>query len=288
MNSEKKTSNIAKVYALHADNDRLKKILSEELIQAWDSLDDNATYRIEFSISCAGTIVPPALPKRKINETETDYNSRIERKKIGYQQQLDELIAERQEQFSTIVHDYNGVFLSSFIDNGDSFSVVVEISVAGLQDLVFNFAPIFEVALRETIQVDTTNGDSDGTSILANILPPEDASPIVCVIDSGIQENHTFLAPAILQEDSFSELGGNVFDEVQNGGHGTRVAGAILFPNGLPLVDDYRLPCFIQNYKVLNQDNALLSHFSPEEIIQKSVERYSSAKTKIFNHSIGE
>ncbi len=62
-------------------------------------------------------------------------------------------------------------------------------------------------------------------------MPPDDNSIEVGVIDSGIMEDHKFIAPAIKKENSKSYINdSSTADYVQGGGHGTKVAGAILYP----------------------------------------------------------
>src|SRR6185503_12526453 len=64
------------------------------------------------------------------------------------------------------------------------------------------------------------------------IQPPEPNAPAVCVIDSGIQEEHFLVEPGIDKECSHCFLPNtsptDITDYVSPSGHGTRVAGAVL------------------------------------------------------------
>lgn len=287
------TGNVAKVYSLHTDDDRLKRILSQELYNQWSTLDSGAPYTVDISVGCSGIGSPPTLPSQRTNETEDDYNARVRQKIQQYQQAVDDLIMERQDQLETMVAYYNGEFLSSFIEDGDSFSVTMRINGAGLRDVVLNYSYIFEVSFKSPAVCETVTTNAQEVSEDLFIEKPLPESPIVCVIDSGIQENHRYIEEAILSSDSKCLIPGqiDINDEVRYGGHGTRVAGAVLYPKGIPTSGTYVLPCFIRNLKILDGSNGLFDSVSREGIIEEAVNLYSvntDNKTKIFNHSVGE
>ncbi|MGL6196919.1 MAG: S8 family peptidase [Thermoguttaceae bacterium] len=291
--TQRGTGNVAKVYALCADADRLKRILSERLYSQWNTLDDNKIYTVELSVSCAGTATPPNLPTQKNKESDDEYNRRVEEKKAKYRQEIDDIIMERQGQLENIVRDYDGELPTAFIEDGDTFSVTMTISGRGLRDIVLNYPYIFEVAIKEDIVIEKATENTQTVSEHLTIIAPVSDSPVVCVIDSGIQENHKYLQPAILEDDSMCLIPGqtSVADDVSGGGHGTRVAGAILYPNDIPISGEYRLPCFIRNVKVLDGNNGIWSNVSREGIIETVVQQFAvdaETKTKIFNHSVGE
>ena len=80
-------------------------------------------------------------------------------------------------------------------------------------------------------------------------------------------------------------------DDVGYGGHGTRVAGAVLYPEGIPSSRTYQLPCFVRNVKVLGSNSGMSDDISREGVIDTVVKKFAieaQNKTKIFNHSIGE
>nr|WP_260439157.1 S8 family peptidase [Flavobacterium branchiophilum] len=105
-------------------------------------------------------------------------------------------------------------------------------------------------------------------------------------MDSGIMEGHKFIYPAIIEANSKSYIAEDTStaDFVKNGGHGTRVAGAILYPYGITnLTVPYKLPCFVRNLRVLDKDNKL-THRLPAELMKQIVEE--NEECKIFNLSI--
>lgn len=287
------TGNIAKVYALHTDDDRLKRILSKDLYDVWSTLDNNTSYTVEISVSCAGISSPPTLPDKRKNESDEAYDNRVKEKINKYHQDVDAIIMTRQSQLENIVNAYEGEFLTSFIEDGDTFSTTLKISGSGLRDVVLNYSYIFWVSFKSEVVVDVASGDALDVSNELEIDAPFSGSPIICVIDSGIQENHRYIEQAILPGDSICLIPGqtNTSDEIACGGHGTRVAGAALYPIGIPSNGKHQLPCFIRNIKVLDRNSAMPDDISREGVVDAVVKRFAvdaTAKTKIFNHSIGE
>jgi hypothetical protein len=98
-------------------------------------------------------------------------------------------------------------------------------------------------------------------------------------------ENHKFLEPAIdTNSKSYLSNDQSTVDNVKGGGHGTRVAGAILYPLGVSKYQSpYRLPCFVRNLRVLDNDNQLL-HRYPAELMQQVVRE--NIDCSIFNLSV--
>ncbi len=145
------------------------------------------------------------------------------------------------------------------------------------------------------------------------IAPPANAAR-VCVIDSGIQEGHRLLESAIDSQASRCFIPGqgerDVADCVTPNGHGTGVAGAVLYPRGIPTEGTYQLVAWIQNARVLEEDNYIGStvivpededtpirstvnipiDVKPADYLTEVVDFYtnSTPKTKIFNHSINK
>lgn len=291
----------AKVYALCEDGDRLKRILSEELYKKWATISPDVIYIVDIGVSCCGNIELPKRPKRNNNETDEHYFVREQRWKEKFNDAYmiwDEIKMQREETIENFVSDYDGEIMefadgiSEMADLPDSFSARLKISGKCLLDLVLNFAYIFEVSEAEKISM----GDApeNNNSIIENVKieSPGKTDPIVCVIDSGVQEGHKYLAPAIIKDESVSLLPNNssISDEVAGGGHGTRVAGAVLYPKIVPTEGVYQLPCWIRNMRVLDENNCLPEKVYPPKVISYAVQKYNveaSIPTKIFNHSIG-
>lgn len=175
----------------------------------------------------------------------------------------------------------------------DSFTVRLRIIGKGLKDFVLNYPYIFEVVEPEDIVLPqrVAAGGVPPEEIAAPTAPDANA-PAVCVIDSGIQEGHALLQPAIDQVTSYCFLPGqntaDVADYVTPGGHGTRVAGAVLYGEVVARDGTPQLPFWVQNARVLDAGNTMPVEMFPPEVIRAAVERFHNGprKTRIFNHSI--
>lgn len=291
----------AKVYALCEDGDRLKRILSKELYEKWATILQDEVYIMDIGVSCCGNIELPKRPKRKDDETDEHYNVREQRwteKFNAAYMAWDEIKMKREEAIERFVSDYNGEIMQLAdgtlvtTDLPDSFSARLKISGKCLFDLVLNFAYIFEVSEAETIVMGDALENRDSLTEKAQIEAPIQSAPIVCVMDSGIQEEHKYLASAIISGESISLLPNNTstIDEVAGGGHGTRVAGAILYPKLVPTDGVYQLPCWIRNMRILDENNCLPEDIYPPKTVAIAVQKYNiegTPPTKIFNHSIG-
>lgn len=299
----------ARVYAFHEENSRLKKIFGKNLLNIWDEIEEDEKYEVDISISCSGNIFNLEQPPEKDERiSDSDYRASVKyrnwyNKYIEAYELWDELKSEREQQFGSFIEYYHGEYIGSFIDGEatfnelcDSFSVRVRINGKCLRDLVYNFSPIFEIEYVGDLCIGKSNEeDIADLNLDVRIIAPDNDDPIIAVIDSGIQENHKYIEPAIMSEDSKCYVKGttSVADEVYQGGHGTRVAGAILYPYEIPRTGTYKLPCFIRNARVLNENNehSIQTSIFPPLIIKAIVNDYvknTDKKTKIFNHSISE
>ena len=109
-----------------------------------------------------------------------------------------------------------------------------------MKDLVANYPYVFEVSVPDQVASpvsERTVGTTDKPSFTLD--PPSPLAPKVCIIDSGIQESHRLLRVAVDNANSRSWISGATnqsADLVSGGGHGTRVAGAVLYPQGVPRI----------------------------------------------------
>ena len=172
----------------------------------------------------------------------------------------------------------------------DSFSCRIQISGKGLKDLVVNFPYLFDVSEPDQFAEFIQRADlSDGDSPSFQLQPPNSNAPKICVIDSGIQERHPLLKAAIDLQNSKSWVPGDKMtaDYVKNGGHGTRVASAILYPRTIPKSGNQQAICWIQNARVLDDQCQLNKYLFPPNLLGEIVELYNGQiGTRIFNHSI--
>jgi hypothetical protein len=300
INNQKGGGVIAKILNVLDKHQHPEFILSPSLLEKWDQI-----YVVEVGISCLGTKTKlPEYPEQKNYKNPENYvkaiNKWIEDRKLTYQE-WDELALDRKENLLKFLANpkYHCEILSSFEDNTpqfsripDSFSCLIQISGLGLKDLVFNFPYVFEVTEQENIYEPVLpEHEISGYESYSLILesPNEDA-PKVCIIDSGIQEEHPLLKNAIDSNNSTSWIPSEInltADMVGNGGHGTRVAGAVLYPKIIPREGIYRAVCWLQNARILNSDCRLSDRLYAPSLLKDIVEYYyNQTGTRIFNHSL--
>ncbi|VEP12428.1 conserved hypothetical protein [Hyella patelloides LEGE 07179] len=293
---------ISEIWEIFEGYQKIESILSPELLAHWDEVQDEQTYTIDIGVACIGDKVKLSdCPTKKDDETVDSYNQKLNKwrnKRDTTYQEWDNLKSQREDELTQFVVNYQGQILSiidgdtpKFIELPDSFSCRIQISGKGLKDLVFNFPYIFEVSepdeFAELIQNQIS---SESTETTFELQPPKSNAPNICVIDSGIQERHPLLKSAIDSNSStcwISEESDNTADYVDNGGHGTRVAGAILYPRNIPRTGQQQAICWLQNARVLDADCHLPEQLFPPDCLKEIVNLYfKQHNTRIFNHSI--
>ncbi|MEN6440251.1 MAG: S8 family peptidase [Syntrophobacter sp.] len=300
------SATIAQVHRLFDDpaqTDRLGRILSERLLAEWGNISDEQVYIVDIGIACAGTQEITDRPKRGKRDTDAKWAAKEfewSKARANAYELWDEIKTQREEEITQFANFYHAEILhlidGAAFDAGvlpDSFTIRLKIVGKGLKDFVLNYPYIFEVVEPEDIvlpQITASRG-AQPELVVAPTQPNADA-PAVCVIDSGIQEAHILVQPAIDQATSHCFLPGknadDVGDEVAPGGHGTRVAGAVLYGEVVAKEGTPELPFWIQNARVLDKDNRMPVELFPLAAIRASVERFHNGPrhTRIFNHSI--
>jgi hypothetical protein len=297
---------VAQVHKLFDDpdqTDRLGRILSERLMSEWGSMNDEQVYIVDVGIACAGIREIPGYPERGKRTTDARWEARKaqwSRARDEAYQSWDEIKTRREDEITQFASFYEAEILhlidGAEFDAGvlpDSFTVRLKIIGKGLRDFVLNYPYIFEVVEPEDIVLpQIREGGHDQAETNAAPVGPLPDAPAVCVIDSGIQERHVLIQPAVDQPTSHCFLPGKraseVGDEVSPGGHGTRVAGAVLYGEVVARSGAPQLPFWIQNGRVLDQDNRMPEELFPPEAIRSVVRRFheGARHTRIFNHSI--
>jgi len=298
-------TSVASVYRLFDDpgqTDRLQRILSERLAAQWNTIADNQTFIVDVGIACSGTVEIPSMPRRGKRDDDASWAA----KELVWSQARSEaydawdaIKLEREHQIMEFADFYNAEILR-MVDGADftagvlpdSFTVRLRINGKGFKDIVHNYPYIFEVLEPEDIFLPQGAAANAGTSPSVAPIAPANEAPAVCVVDSGIQEGHYLLQAAIDQAVSRCFLPGtapnDVADNVPPGGHGTRVAGAILFGEEVPKEGEPQLPFWIQNARVLNDQNRMPVELFPPEVLRSAVEHFNDGprQTRVFNHSI--
>lgn len=296
------------VYSQPDDVRRLRSILAPEVMPRWP-FSDAMVYTFDLGIQTAASTRDVNWPKvkQRKGESDTDFQKRKEDARrtawiaadSEWQENADARVFELQE----FVHHYGGEVLSSVISDGgqeteagivfpDSVQIRIRMNGRGFRDVVLNFAHLFEVAIPPELQ--EPEGHLHGGVEQAELVvrSPAPGAATVCVVDSGIQENHRWLEPAMDAGSSRCFLPGlpsnDVADYFPPRGHGTRVAGAVLYPNSIPTSGEVEPVAWIQNARVLNQENKLPDKLLPEEYLERVVDHFCDFPrfTKIYNHSI--
>jgi|SRR6476661_1522126 len=295
---------VAEIWDLMDGIKKPEYILSPELMAHWDLVKDDQIYTVDVGIACVGIKSKlPNSPKRKTHESDEDFEKRVNRwidKRQLTDREWEAIAWERQDEFEFFIHAYQGSIITPFQDEGgiigtarlpDSFSCRIQISGKGLKDLVFNFPYLFDVSEPdEFAEFVEREALSDVNTPTFKLQAPKLNAPKVCVIDSGIQEMHPLLKAAIDCDNSTSWVPGEtdqIADRVRNGGHGTRVAGAVIYPITIPRTGKEKAICWIQNARVLDVNCYLPKQLFPPKLLGDIVDFYhGKTKTRIFNHSI--
>jgi hypothetical protein len=300
------SATIARVHRLFDDpdqTDRLRRILSDRLFSEWPAITDEQLYIVDIGIACTGTQEIPAPPNKRKRDTDADW-ARRERDwsqlRSDAYNAWDNIKVVREAEIEQFVEFY-GAEMLHLIDGAafdaavlpDSFTIRVRIVGKGLRDFILNYPYIFEVVEPEDIAL-PQQAANPGEQFDGGLAPtaPQPNAPAVCVIDSGIQEAHLFIQPAIDQATSYCFLPGRNADDVSDfvapGGHGTRVAGAVLYGETVTPNGTFQLPFWIQNARVLDENNSMPVEMFPPEAVRTVIERFhqGSRETRIFNHSI--
>lgn len=300
------SATIASVHKLFDDpnqTDRLRRILSDHLFMEWPNIDDDRIYIFDVGIACTGNKEIPSLPNKGKRDTDAEW-ARKERDwsqaRADAYSAWDNLRMARETEIEQFV-DFYGANILHLVDRApfdaailpDSFTVRLKMTGKGLKDIIFNYPYIFEVVEPEDIVLPQHEGISnESVESGGGPIAPDPDAPAVCVIDSGIQEEHIYVQPAIDRETSFcflpSKSASDVGDFVGPGGHGTRVAGAILYGDTIAKGGSPKLPFWIQNARVLDENNSMPIEVFPPEVVRAVIERFygGSRHTRIFNHSI--
>lgn len=289
----------AKVYSIADEPERLQRVLSAGLYKKWPTIDDATTYTVDVALECLGRARIPKLPKRETYASDERYENALERwneKAEAVNQSWDDLQDERQAQLERFVRESGARILRLREGDGrtltrlpDTIEARIELKGQHLRDLVQNFPYLLEVAEPVQVLKVPEAGAATADEVLQRLKldPPLPDAPTVGVIDSGLQEAHRLLALAIRSKQSRSfvpEEPDETADYVTPGGHGTRVAGAILYGETIPRQGRFQTPFWLRNMRVLNKQNQLSKRQHPPSLLQSVVE--ASDGVKIFNHSI--
>lgn len=133
-----------------------------------------------------------------------------------------------------------------------TFPDTVVLHVYGASRTVLEFlsrAPGAFVEVRratDTIQVFLREGRGGGlgpadhvAELLARVTPPGQDAPVICVLDSGVAAAHPLIAKGVTGAWAYDEAWGTD-DHIRHGGHGTGLAGLVLYGDLFAAMADQR------------------------------------------------
>ena len=281
------SGNMARILDIDVDRssiNRIHRILGEELFAQWH-FPSTQIMVLDVSIESA-SFNPPEKPRittktapNKKKEMLAEYGTAMDR----FAEEWDDERMQRESEVENLVSYYGGEILqmsdNSVVDFCDSFSVRIKMSGKGFIDLVTNFPSLFEVSIPDDVSNPLgEESDEDGGDDEFELLEPHQNSPRICVIDSGMQENHRWLDGAIDAGRSRCFIPGvptdDVADYVDGGGHGTRVGGICLYHGNVPKDEIYQAPFWLQNARILDERNQLVERLFPAQAIKEIVNFY--------------
>lgn len=291
INEEGKYKNTAaKIWELVTDNTwRLNQLLEGEIANRWEKIIDLETYTIEIGVSCSVSNTKK-FPNRNGFESDEAYQMKVEEFKAHerkLQLDRDTKQLQREEEIDKYIRIYNGVLHDIWDNNVDVIHFKLSINGKGIRDIVHNYQYLYKVKFDTTYNINTDTEDFIG-EYEAEIIGPMSTATKVCVIDSGIQESHRLIEKAIdvSKSRSYVEDDASTADYVKRSGHGTKVAGAILYPYFIPKNGQFQLETIIQNARILNKDNRISSNNFAPSLMERIVQDYSG--TRIFNLSVAD
>ncbi|WP_165234405.1 S8 family peptidase [Aquisphaera insulae] len=308
------SGSVARVHSLVEDNDqskRLARILSEHLREQWPELDHEGDYVVDLGVSSSGDIqIPPPPSPRNRGRRESDkawarrqgeyaelFRDWTAARNDAYQA-WEELSARRHDEIRSFVDAYGGEVLDQFEAYSEAalpeeFTLRIRIKGKGLRDLVLNYPFLFEVVEPDDVALPQAfRAALERSKEQITIVPPPEDAPAVCIIDSGIQEGHYLLHAAIDVGHSRCFLPGmsptDVADYFPPSGHGTRVAGAVLFGESIPRSGSYDASWWIQNARVLDANCSMPDRLFPPTLLNAIILHFhkDGRRARIFNHSI--
>jgi hypothetical protein len=280
----------AKIWELVIDESwRVQELLKGELGTIWGDIENDVLYTIQLGVSCY-------LPNKKLYPIQEDFDSELKFQEKVYefkehernlQIERDKKQIKREHEIEEYIHIYGGELFDIWDNEVDALYFKISISGRGLRDLVLTYQYLYEVKLDTAYSLEyehKTYMDDYESEIIA----PDDQAAKVCIIDSGIQENHRLIEPAIDQANSRSYVEGDesTADHVKQSGHGTKVAGAVLYPNTIPKNGQIKLETKIQNARILDDKNLIPEDRFEPTLMQQIISDYPD--TRIFNLSIAE
>ncbi|GEJ47611.1 S8 family peptidase [Chryseobacterium sp. ON_d1] len=280
----------SKIWEVKTDSNwRRDELLKGDLKSIWSTLHNESIYMVELGVSCY-IHNKKKYPTNSADLTDEQYFQKVQE----FNEHVESLNIlrdskqmEREGEIEKYLQIYGGELYDIWDNETDAVYFKISINGSGLRDIVITYQYLFEVKLSTTYNIDNTSevlvDDYD-----FEIERPAENAPKVCIIDSGIQEDHRLLSLAIdtASSRSYVENDDSKADYVMLSGHGTKVAGAVLYPYFIPKDGQYQLESIIQNARILDKSNRISDRKFVPSLLEQIVEDYTD--TRIFNLSVCE
>lgn len=126
-------------------------------------------------------------------------------------------------------------------------------------------------------------------ALMQHVEPPSAESPFVTILDSGANREHPLISSALADNDQFTvKRAWGVGDSLKWSGHGTAMAGAVLFPDldaSLASAGGVELTHRLETVKILphdGSDNDRMLYGAITEASVKQVEAANPARLRVF------
>ncbi|MBJ6107652.1 S8 family peptidase [Hymenobacter sp. BT523] len=252
-------------------------VKDEQLLGRWGTIEDEREIWIEVDVSLDKPF--PRKPEEATKRQENAWQKEAE----AWFKHKDACVAELER----LVKKYEGEEISQ-IDQNDTVTYKLKVSGVCLKQLVF-VPHVFAIVEYDLGAELIEREDASFGEVSVTVVPPSPNAPRVCVIDSGMQTRHPLLGAAVEHSASRNYVPGEsataVADLVRTGGHGTRVAGAVLYSSDIPADGTTVQPiAWLQNARILNRGNVMNQRLFPPALMRKIVSDYSG--TRLFNLSV--
>jgi len=280
----------AKIWELVTDESwRVGELLKGELGIIWETIEPTVFYTVQLGVSC---YIPNKkdYPVRDKFDSEVKFQQKVAEFKAHVttlQVERDTKQIKREEEIEGYIEIYGGELFDIWDNEVDAVYFKISISGKGLKDLVQTYQYLYEVKLNTKYDLENKH-----LTLLDDyeleIIGPDNNSAKVCIIDSGIQENHRLIQIAIdtANSRSYVDDDSTTADYVKQSGHGTKVAGAVLYPVSIPKEGQVKLESIIQNARILDRHNLIATNKFEPTLMQKIIADYP--ETRIFNLSVAE
>jgi hypothetical protein len=207
-------ANILDIFAAPDDRRKMVELLAPKVWALWPFADEKI-YTFDIAIQTAPSTRHfewTRIPRKKKSQTPEEHaalrSAMREADRIRASDDWSDAADRRIGELQEILLHYNGIILDGYhSDNAeetragiiypDSAQLRVRMSGKGFRDVAQNFPYVFEIGFPEDVLYLPGSPEADGSDgDLVVAVPPQDAAA-VCFIDSGIQEDHRWLSPAM-------------------------------------------------------------------------------------------